>query len=66
MKTTFGAITQPHNSRILSKNTRVLALLIFYETKINPKKVFEVLSCDIYTIIINYVFIYYLASESKK
>ena len=33
-KTTFGAITQPHISKILAKqNTRVLALLMFYETR---------------------------------
>ena len=34
LKTTFGAITQPHISKILAKNnTRVLALLMFYDTK---------------------------------
>ena len=33
MKSTFGAITQPHISKILSKqNTIVLALIMFYET----------------------------------
>ena len=31
----------------------------------NPKNVFKVLSCVIYTIIINYVCIDYLASELK-
>ena len=64
-KTTFGAITQPHISKILAKeNTRVLALLMFYETRKNPRKVFKVLSCVIYTIINNYVCIDYLASDS--
>ena len=39
MKNTFGAITQPNIRTILSKNnTRVLALLMFYETINNPKK----------------------------
>ena len=34
MKTTFGAMTQQHPSKILSeKNTRVLALFMFYETR---------------------------------
>ena len=64
MKITFGAITQPHISKILAKyNTRVLALFIFYETIKNPRKVFKVLSCIIYTIIRHYICIDYLASE---
>ena len=63
--TTFGAMTQPHISKILWKK-RVLALLIFYETRKNPKKVFKVLSCVIYTIIRNYVCIDYLGYESKN
>ena len=67
MKTTFGEIAQSHISIILAKkNTRVLALLMFYETRKNPKKVFKVLSYVIYTIIRNYVCIDYLASESKQ
>ena len=34
MKNKFGAITQPHISKILAKmNTRVLALLMYYETR---------------------------------
>ena len=66
-KTTFGAITQPHISKILAKNnTRVLALLMFYETRKNPKKFLKVLSCVIYTIISNCVYIDYLASELKN
>ena len=32
-KTKFGAITQPHISKILKKNTRVFALLMFYDTR---------------------------------
>ena len=67
MKTTFGAITQLHISKILAKkNTRVLELLIFNEKRKNPKKVFKLLSCVIYTIIRNYVCVDYLASESKQ
>ena len=67
IKATFGAITPPHISKILSKtNTRVLKLFMFYEKRKNLKKFFKVLSCIIYTIIRNYVCIGYLASESKK
>ena len=63
IKATFGAITQPHISKILSKtNTRVLELFMFYETR--PKHI-KVLSCVIYTIISNYVHIDYLGSERK-
>ena len=64
MKTTFGTITQPHIVTILAKkNTIVLALLTFYETRKNPKKVFKVLSCVIYTISSHHVSIDYLASQ---
>ena len=39
MKNTFGEITQPNIKTILAKNkTIVLALLMFYETRQNPKK----------------------------
>ena len=44
-------------------------LYLFYNVlwdKKNPKKVFKVLSCVIYKIIRNYVYIDYLASELKK
>ena len=45
MNTTFGPITQPHIRSTLEENkTRVLALLIFYETRKNPRKVFKMLS----------------------
>ena len=36
-KTKFGATTQPHISKILTKKTKVLALLMFYETRKNPR-----------------------------
>ena len=63
-KTKFGAITQHHNITILANNnTRVLELLMFYDTRNKLKKVFKVLSFVIYTIIGNYVFIDYLACE---
>ena len=66
-ETTFVAITQPHISKILAKtNIIVLPLLMIYETRKYPKKVFRVLSCVIYTIIRNYVCIDYLASELKN
>ena len=65
MNTKFGEITKPHIIITLEKNnTRVLALLLFYETRAdNPNKTFRVLSCVIYKIIINYVCIDYLACE---
>ena len=65
---TFGEITQPFIKNTLSKkNTRVLALIMFYETiGDNPKKYFRLLSCVIYTIIKNYVFIYYITFLLKK
>ena len=39
---------------------------MFYETKKNPKPIFRVLSCVIYTMIKKYVCIDNLGSESKK
>ena len=45
----------------------MLELLLFYDTRAdNPNKDFRVLSCVIYTIIINYVCIYYQAFEYNK
>ena len=39
MKTTFGSIAQPYIKTTLAKNkTRVLALLMFYETRKNPTR----------------------------
>ena len=59
---TFGEIKQPFIKATLSKNnTSVLALIMIYDTRAdNPKKYFKVLSCVIYTIIKNYVCIYFL------
>ena len=54
-------------SKILLKpNTRVLALVVFFDNRKNAKKMLRVLSCGIYTIISNYVFIDYLGSEKSK
>ena len=51
----------------MQKNTRVLALVVFYELgNINPRKMLKVLSCVIYTIIDRYVCIDYLGTEKKK
>ena len=51
----------------MKKNTRVLALVVFYELgNINPSKMFKVLSCVIYTTINRYVCIDYLGTEKKK
>ena len=68
INTTFGEITQPFIKATLSKkNTSVLALIMFYETRgDNPKKYFRVLSCVVYSIIKNYVCIEYLACIPKK
>ena len=62
MNNLFDAITQPNiRTKLEKKNVRVLALLMFYETRNNPKKVFKVLSCVIYKIMSNYICIDYLA-----
>ena len=64
MNTKFGPITQSHIRATSEKNkTRVLELLMSYETRKNTKKAFRVLSCVIYTIIKNYVCIDYLACQ---
>ena len=62
---TFGTDTNSHISKTLHKlNTRVLALVIFYESgKTIIRKLFIVLSCVINTIIDKYVCIDYLGSE---
>ena len=67
-RNTFGTDTTSHiNTILLKKNTRVLALVIFYENrKTNPRKMFKVLSCVIYTIIDKYVCIDYLGTEKLK
>ena len=62
MSATFVPITKPFIRATLTKNkTRVLALLMFYEKRKDPKKSFKVLGCVIYTIIKNYVCIEYIA-----
>ena len=68
MNNTFGALTQPFIKRISSKNnTSVLQLIIFHETRwLKPNKAFRVLSCAIYTILINYLCIEYLDCKSKQ
>ena len=60
-KNTFGTDNNKNIHKTLQKqNTRVLALVVFYELgNINPRKIFKVLSCVIYTIIDRYVFIDY-------
>ena len=65
MYTTFGEITQPLvKATLAKKNTSVLALIIFYETRANnPKKIYGVLSCVIYTILKHYFCIDYLACQ---
>ena len=68
MNDTFGTTTQPFIKKTTKKkNTRVLSLVIFYETRNkNASKYFRVLSCVIYTTTNNYVCIDYLAFRPKK
>ena len=48
MNNTFGPSTQSFIKATLAENnTRVLALLLFYKTRDNPKKDFKLLSCVI-------------------
>ena len=64
MNNKFGQRNQPNIKTTLAKNnTRVLSLLMFFETINNPKKALKVLSCVIYKITSNNVFIGYLAFE---
>ena len=50
MKNTFGTTTQQHISTILFKpNTRVLALVMFYDTRKKIKEIFQIVElCNIY------------------
>ena len=68
MNYTFGKTTQPIiRNNMKNKNTCVLALVMFYETRHkNATKAFIVLSCVIYTIIENYVFIGYISCQSNR
>ena len=67
-KNTFGKDTNSHiNTILMKKNTRVFTLVVFYEFGgINPRKMFKVLSCVIYTIIYRYICIDFLGTEKKK
>ena len=66
MNDKFGELTQPVIKTKLYKNTSVVALIMFHETRgEKPKKYFMVLICVIYNIIKNYVCIDYLAFQSK-
>ena len=67
MYTTFSEITQHVIKITLSKKyTRLLALIMFYETRgYNPKKPFKIFSFVVYRIIKAYVFIDYLFCISK-
>ena len=51
----------------MNRDTRVLALVVFYEIgNFNPRKMFRLLSCVIYTIIDRYVCIDYFGTDIKK
>ena len=68
LSNTFGADTNKNiNKTLMNRDTRVLALVVFNEHgTFNPRKMFRVLSCVIYTIIDRYVCIDYLGTETKK
>ena len=64
MNNTFGPSTQPFIKATLVKNkTILLGLLMSFGTRNICSKAFKVLCCVIYTIISNYVCLYYLAYE---
>ena len=48
------------------KDTYVIAIMIFYESKKNPMKVYRMLSCVLYYVSDNYVCFDYLCYQSKK
>ena len=51
---------------LMKKNTSAMALIIIYENNVKDTKTFYiVLSCVVYTLIDNYVFVYYLPCQSK-
>ena len=67
MNTTFGPITLLRIRATMGKNkTRVLALLMYYDTRKILRNFFKMLSYVIYTIFNNYGCIDYLACEYKK
>ena len=65
---TFGALTQPFILKtITKKNTSFLALIMFHGmSATKPKKYFRVLSCIIFIIIDNCIYIDFLACQSKQ
>ena len=66
-KHTFGPDTNSRINKTLQKKTRVLALVIFYDSgEIIIRKLFRVLSCVIYTIVDKCVCIDYLVSKKSK
>ena len=64
MNAKFGELTQFFIKSTLSKNTSLLSLIMFHDTRVeNPKKFFRMLSCVIYSIIKNCVCIDYPACQ---
>ena len=65
MYTAFCEITQLLiRATLEKKNTSVLSLIMFYETRVdNTKKTYRVLSCVIYILIKNYVYIDYITFQ---
>ena len=51
---------------LLKNDTSVMAIIMIHETaEITIRKVYRVLSCVVYTLIHNYVCIYYLSCQPK-
>ena len=53
-------------SVLKKKNTCLLGLIMFYKTNgLEPKKMYRVLSCVLYSLVENYGYIDYLSFQSK-
>ena len=66
-RNTFGPDTTSHiNTKLLKKEYNISSIsYLLWEWEINPRKMFKVLSCVIYTIIDRYVCIDYLGTDKK-
>ena len=61
LKEKFHPSTTSGIINVMKSNTRDISLVMFYENRTtNPKKVLRVLSCVLYYVIDNYVYIDYL------
>ena len=67
LRATFHENTMENIRHVMKKkDTCVISLIMFYDSKgKNPIKVYRALSCVLYYLIENYVFIDYLSCQSK-